>query len=207
VNRYTTKKGQQVGYGNHGINDEGILMYKELRSDLSEASRSDYIGILREWDNWTETNDVDIEWKRKRKVMTAWNCVLGTVLWSRKFKNTLFELFSPQVPVEEDKREHDGEVFVLPGERGHKGSTGWANVEEGLDEGEGLDGEDDDGVSGYESSTNRRKSRGVTVSPHVTNRQVAEELDDDFPNATDDDYDDENNDDEDNNSTGGIGFK
>ena len=29
-----------------------------------------------------------------------------------------------------DKREHDGEVIVLPGESGHSGNSGWDDLEE-----------------------------------------------------------------------------
>ena len=38
-----------------------------------------------------------------------------------------------QAPVQEDeddKREHDGEVIVLPGESGHSGNSGWEDLEE-----------------------------------------------------------------------------
>ena len=32
--------------------------------------------------------------------------------------------------VEDAEREHDGEVFLLPGERGHSRDTGWDDLEE-----------------------------------------------------------------------------
>ena len=67
-NKYTTRKGQQVGFGNHGMSDEGIRLYKNIRKEMKSESREERLGIMVAWDEWTAENGIDIEWKRKRKV-------------------------------------------------------------------------------------------------------------------------------------------
>ena len=67
-NKYTTRKGQQVGFGNNGMSDEGIRLYKNIRKEMKSESREERLGIMVAWDEWTAENGIDIEWKRKRKV-------------------------------------------------------------------------------------------------------------------------------------------
>ena len=67
-NKYTTRKGQQVGFGNTGMSDEGIRLYKKIRKEMKLESREERLGIMVAWDDWTAENGIDIEWKRKRKV-------------------------------------------------------------------------------------------------------------------------------------------
>ena len=67
-NKYTTRKGQQVGFGNNGMSDEGIRLYKKIRKEMKLESREERLGIMVAWDKWTAENGIDIEWKRKRKV-------------------------------------------------------------------------------------------------------------------------------------------
>ena len=67
-NKYTTRKGQQAGFGNNGMSDEGIRLYKNIRKEMKSESREERLGIMVAWDEWTAENGIDIEWKRKRKV-------------------------------------------------------------------------------------------------------------------------------------------
>ena len=67
-NKYTTRKGHQVGFGNNGMSDEGIRLYKNIRKEMKSESREERLGIMVVWDEWTAENGIDIEWKRKRKV-------------------------------------------------------------------------------------------------------------------------------------------
>ena len=57
-----------MGFGNHGMSDEGIRVYKKMHKDLEEESREERRGVMLAWDDWTDANGIDIEWKRKRKV-------------------------------------------------------------------------------------------------------------------------------------------
>ena len=73
-NKYTTRKGQQVGFGNNGMSDEGIRLYKEIRNKMQWESKEERREIMLAWDEWTEENGIDIEWKRKRKVRKEFIC-------------------------------------------------------------------------------------------------------------------------------------
>ena len=67
-NKYTTRKGQQVGFGNNGMSDEGIRLYKEIRKEMKLETKEERRGVMLAWGVWTLENRIDIEWKRKRKV-------------------------------------------------------------------------------------------------------------------------------------------
>ena len=66
-NRYTTKKGQEVGYGGCGISDEGIIKYKALKARLKGESREERRGIKNAWIEYAEEKGLNIDWKDKRK--------------------------------------------------------------------------------------------------------------------------------------------
>ena len=72
--------------------------------------------------------------------------------------------------MEDAEREHDGEVFVLPGERGHNRDTGWDNLEEEMVEEQ--DGNQEQGtVRGMDQgSEDGVEHRGAMVTPRSKGR-------------------------------------
>ena len=67
-NRYTTKRGQQVGFGHHGINDTGVRKFKELLQRYEVESKEEKRGIMNAWDEYTENEGLtNLEWKKTRK--------------------------------------------------------------------------------------------------------------------------------------------
>ena len=50
------------------MSDEGIRVYKKIYKELQEESREERRGIMLAWDEWTDENGIDIEWKKKQKV-------------------------------------------------------------------------------------------------------------------------------------------
>ena len=50
------------------MSDKGIQLYKKIRKEMKLESKEERRGIMLVWDEWTQENGIDIEWKRKRKV-------------------------------------------------------------------------------------------------------------------------------------------
>ena len=65
--KYTTNKGQEVGFSHWGISDEGVRKYKELHERYAKESRDEKRGILVEWDEHTEDNGITMEYKNRKK--------------------------------------------------------------------------------------------------------------------------------------------
>ena len=68
-NLFTTKKGNEVGVGNHGMSDEGVRYYKQVREQVRRETKEERLKMLAKWDEVHERKGLDIDWKpRKRKV-------------------------------------------------------------------------------------------------------------------------------------------
>ena len=65
-NKYSTQRGQQVGFGNHGWSNDGIRSYLKKRKELEEDSKEERLGLVTAWDMYAKENGLDIEWRRKR---------------------------------------------------------------------------------------------------------------------------------------------
>ena len=50
------------------MSDKGIQLYKKIHKEMKLESKEERRGIMLVWDEWTQENGIDIEWKRKRKV-------------------------------------------------------------------------------------------------------------------------------------------
>ena len=75
-NKYSTKRGQQVGFGNHGWSNDGIRSYLKKRKELEEESKEERLRLVTAWDMHAKANGIDIEWKRKinKEVRIRWQC-------------------------------------------------------------------------------------------------------------------------------------
>ena len=65
-NRHSTKKGQQVGFGNHGMSDEGVRSYKKALEALKKESKEELLGQAMAWDTYAKENGYDMEYRFKQ---------------------------------------------------------------------------------------------------------------------------------------------
>ena len=108
-NKFTTRKGKEVGYGNHGFNDKGVKYYRSVKEHLFNLGNTRCYRVLMEWDKFVKLQGLDIEYIPKK------------LCDNRE---------------EEEVREHDApeEGIVLEGEEGHTAFAGWAAAEEKMQE-------------------------------------------------------------------------
>ena len=104
-NNFTSRKGKEVGYGNHGFNDNGIRYYRSVKNHLLDVSDEQCYLVLIEWDKHMELRGLDTEYISKK------------LCDNRK---------------EEEVQEHNApeEGIVLQQEQSHKVFTGWAAAAE-----------------------------------------------------------------------------
>ena len=64
---YSTKKRQQVKFGNHGKSDDRIRSFKEKVRNLKEESYEDRLQLASAWDKYAKANGVGFEYRYRRK--------------------------------------------------------------------------------------------------------------------------------------------
>ena len=107
-NKFTTRKGREVGFGRHGFSNEGVRYYKNMARYLRGLDDKRCCGILTCWDDWTEANGFAYEWKPGK---------------GREDEREHME--------EDQENDADDDDLILEGEEGHEEFQGWAAAEEG----------------------------------------------------------------------------
>ena len=103
-NKFSKRKGQGIGCGNHGMTNEGVKYFKEQLAAARSMSKHELCGIMLKWDDWTEDNNFKLEHKKRKR---------------------------EDEEVGKDERESDvNGKMVLPGEEGHMEFGGWKDIEE-----------------------------------------------------------------------------
>ena len=117
-NRFTIKKGKEVGLGRHGFSNEGVKYYKDHARYLFALDEVRCCGICSSWDCWTEANGFYYEVIPKKMEDDG---------------------------IEEDVGEHDADTdeLILEGDEGDDEFSGWAVAAEKIGRSKSLEEVDD----------------------------------------------------------------